>query len=112
MTPSSYQQAILDWSRTDRGSAVVIAVAGSGKTSLLEMLARHILPSQRMQLFAYNKNIGDELTKRVKSLYHVNAGTVHSTGYRAVTKELNLRDLKPSGGKLRAICDQWLSVDD
>src|SRR4030095_153581 len=79
---SKYQQEIFRYVKEEKGSAVIIAVAGSGKqTTILESCK--IVPSDRKVSFvAFNKSIAEELKKRVPS--HVSAGTLHSMGYKAL----------------------------
>lgn len=78
---SEYQKAVFSWVEEGTGSAVVEAVAGSGKTTTL------VEAVKRMQgdvaLMAYNKKMGDELKTRVVGLDHVNAATCHAFGFKA-----------------------------
>lgn len=60
--PSKYQKEILDWVKNGHGSGLVNALAGTGKTTTLEMVAKAI-PS-KMLFLAFNKHIADELSER------------------------------------------------
>lgn len=60
--PSKYQKEILDWVKNGRGSGLVNALAGTGKTTTLEMVAKAV-PS-KMLFLAFNKHIADELSER------------------------------------------------
>lgn len=95
-TPSPHQQRLFDWLETGRGSAVVVAVAGSGKTTSVIRGLRHIRESASVQLLAFNSTIAKELTERVQALReetgrafaNVRASTFHSLGFGAVRKYL------------------------
>lgn len=60
--PSKYQKEILDWVENGSGSGLVNALAGTGKTTTLEMVAKAV-PS-KMLFLAFNKHIADELSER------------------------------------------------
>lgn len=60
--PSKYQKEILDWVKNGHGSGLVNALAGTGKTTTLEMVAKAV-PS-KMLFLAFNKHIADELSER------------------------------------------------
>ena len=79
--PSKYQQAIFDFITNGQGSAIVEAVAGSGKTTTV-VDALDLIPSNKRCIFlAFNKSIADELRSRVPS--HTVASTFHSAGLKA-----------------------------
>lgn len=83
-TPSAYQQRIFDFIAAGRGSVVVKAVAGSGKTTTILEALRYIP--------------GVDLSQ-------VRAGTFHSVGFAAVLKKLNLAysQVSPDGSKVRKL---------
>lgn len=122
ITPSAYQQAVLDWIMTGRGHAVVNSVAGSGKTKLLEMGMGIIPESCHVQLFAFNTAIAKELNVRLDKLRadtgrlyrNMRASTFHSLGVGAVAKRLGVtvRQLDISDRKMLKLCDELLSSDD
>lgn len=66
--PSKYQKEILDWVVNGTGNGLVNALAGTGKTTTLEMIAKTV-PS-KMLFLAFNKHIADELSSKeeLKSL--------------------------------------------
>jgi superfamily I DNA and RNA helicase len=68
VTPSPFQQKVIEWVATGRGSAIVRARAGSGKTKLIELCLPVIAPHLSVQLFAFNKAIADELKARITKL--------------------------------------------
>ncbi len=82
--PSKYQQAIFDWIQTGEGSAIIEAVAGSGKTSTIVHALSLVPSSQRALFMAFNKSIADELKRKVPA--NAVASTFHSAGFRAWTR--------------------------
>jgi superfamily I DNA/RNA helicase len=122
ITPSAYQQAVLDWIRNGRGHAVVNAVAGSGKTKTLEMALAQIPEACHVQLFAFNNAIAKELNVRLDKLRvdtgrayrNTRASTFHSLGAGAVAKKLGVtvRQLDISDRKLLKLSDDLFSADD
>jgi len=78
--PSKYQQAIFYWIANGKGSAIVEAVAGSGKTTTVVDALRVIPSGQSCIFLAFNKSIATELQNRVPA--GTVASTFHSAGYR------------------------------
>lgn len=95
-TPSPYQIAIWQWVEQGRGSMVVEAVAGSGKSTTIKLAAR-LLASGGLFL-AFNRSIATELARELPE--GMEASTIHSHGYQACRK-LKLRDRRPNGSKYR-----------
>lgn len=84
--PSKYQQAILEWIRGETGDAIVEAVAGSGKTTTLEMAwstVQKCRPGARAMFLAFNRSVAEELRKRLPGL---EARTLHSLGNQPTKK--------------------------
>lgn len=79
--PSPHQVAIFDFVEHGQGSAIVEAVAGSGKTTTIV----RALPKMRGHIFlgAFNKKMAEELKRRTEHLEGVEASTFHSAGFRA-----------------------------
>ncbi len=97
--PSSYQAAIWQWVESGRGSLVVEAVAGSGKSTTIKHAAR-LLGTGGLFL-AFNKSIAAELSRELPA--GMVASTIHSHGYAAVRKGIKLRSNRPDGGKYRTL---------
>jgi DNA helicase-2/ATP-dependent DNA helicase PcrA len=91
-TPSVYQQAILDDVRSGTNAITVEATAGSGKTSLLEMIAQvldedGIVPSGgKIGFLAFNQHIVKELKKRLSPTFDIR--TVSSLGHLICKEQL------------------------
>jgi len=90
-TPSAEQAAFLDWIETGKGSCVLEAVAGAGKTTtLVEGVKR--MPGT-VFLGAYNTKMGAELKARLTAMGLSGTGpdskmaaTFHSAGFSALRK--------------------------
>jgi superfamily I DNA/RNA helicase len=80
--PDANQSRIFDFVRSGKGSAVVVAVAGGGKTTTLVELLGLLSPKQRVIFLAFNKAIAEELARRVPSF--VACKTFHSVGFSAI----------------------------
>jgi len=86
--PSPQQAAFLDWVETGKGSCVLEAVAGAGKTTtLIEAVERTDKP---VAILAYNRKIADEIKGKLKARkidwQKANANTVHGFGLGAYKK--------------------------
>ncbi|MHB8727600.1 MAG: UvrD-helicase domain-containing protein [Sulfuricaulis sp.] len=60
LRPSLYQQAIFDFVKQGRGSAVIEAVAGSGKTTTIVEALKLIPPTERVVFLAFNKALRND----------------------------------------------------
>lgn len=100
MQPSLYQQAIFDWIATGTGSAVIEAVAGSGKTTTILKSLEMIPNDQSILMLAFNKSIADELKTRAPA--HVTVKTFNGLGHGLI-KEKRGGYLRLESGKMRDI---------
>jgi superfamily I DNA/RNA helicase len=89
--PSKYQQALFDWIVQGQGSAIVEAVAGSGKTTSMVQALNLIDPKKSILFLAFNKSIAEELKTRAPK--HVACMTMNSLGHRAVMKQFGKVEL-------------------
>lgn len=87
MKPTFEQQAIIDAAKSP-ASLMVNALAGTGKTTTLTMLAKALPPTPSLAL-AFNKKIRDELEKRFPSNFTVM--TMNGLGHRAWASTLSKR---------------------
>jgi DNA helicase-2/ATP-dependent DNA helicase PcrA len=84
MKPSIYQQAIFDFVSQQRGSAIVAAVAGSGKTTTIVECAS-IIPAHLSAAFvAFNKSIVNELKAKLPK--HVKGTTLNGMGFSSLCR--------------------------
>lgn len=114
--PSPFQEAIYTWIRTGTGSAVVKAVAGSGKSTTILNGVEFIPPIKRVCMLAFNKPIATELTEKLakRNLTNVQAKTLNSAGYAALRKFLMRGSkgfLKVDSNKTRELA-KYIVTDD
>ena len=99
-TPSPQQADFLNWVANDKGSCVLEAVAGAGKTTVLIEAVK--LTGGNVAILAYNKKIADEIGAKLKERgidwKQARAGTVHSFGFGAYRKAFP--DAKVDGHKV------------
>jgi len=78
-SPSPMQQDFFNWVEQGSGSAILEAVAGSGKTTTLI----HATKLMKGSVFfgAFNKAIAEEIAHKTASNHNVCASTLHSAGY-------------------------------
>ena len=99
---SEYQAAVFDHFRYGRGSLIVEAGAGSGKTTSLKNAIRYLPESAHVQLLAFGRDPAAELKAAVAEIAekdagvrhyrNVRAGTFHSVCMGAVRRHLGLPD--------------------
>ena len=100
------QQAILDAVASGRQTVVVKALAGTGKTSTLAAVARHLQetqPDKRLLYLAFNKVTADEAKSRMPS--NVEALTSNAMAHRAVPQHISRR-MNPRAIKARDLIEQ------
>lgn len=119
--PSPKQLAIFKEIKYGLGSLLVIAVAGSGKsTTMVESLA-YTEPRDSILMLAFNSTIAADLRGKIADLgirlgrdfRNVRACTFHALGYSAICKRLGRRmdDVKPDGGKVRKLARKLWDED-
>lgn len=94
MKPNLEQQAIIDAFLGRSGSIAVNALAGTGKTTTLKMLAQ-AAPNQRMQYLAFNRAIADDA--KAKMPRNVDVATMHSLAYRAMKPDRARLEMRLNG---------------
>ncbi len=114
---SAYQAAVFDHFRYGRGSVIIDAGAGSGKTTTLKNALVYLPPSAHVQLFAFGRDPAAELKAALaelierfpeRSFRNVRAGTFHSVCMGAVRRHLGLPDaqVKVDPGKCLQLLKQ------
>lgn len=87
-TWSPQQQAFIDWCVDGKGSCILVAVAGAGKTTVL-IAAGTRMPGDVLYL-AYNKDIAVETDGKLKKMgvdwKKMRASTVHAAGFGMIRK--------------------------
>lgn len=79
---SNYQKSVFYDINKGKGHTLVLARAGSGKTTVLVESLKYVPKGKKILALAFNKIIQQELRKRAP--LHVQAYTFHSLGYQAV----------------------------
>ena len=79
---SDYQKAIFRDIASGIGNTIVIARAGSSKTTVLVEGSRYIPKGKKSLFCAFNKHIQEELKARLGS--YIECSTLHSLGFRAI----------------------------
>lgn len=85
--PSKYQQDIFDWVRNGAGSAVIEAVAGSGKTTTILKALKEIRSQDQTLFLAFNKHIVVELQSKIPD--YVRGVTTNSLGFTAIRERFD-----------------------
>jgi superfamily I DNA/RNA helicase len=105
LTPTPEQSEILSFARTSRENLIINALAGSAKTTTLEMLC-HALDREPILSLAFNKRIADEMAKRLPG--HVKPMTFNALGHRVWAQYTGRRltvDTKKSYNILKTLVD-------
>jgi DNA helicase-2/ATP-dependent DNA helicase PcrA len=102
--PSSYQKDIFDWVVNGDGNAIIMAVAGSGKSKSIVEALNYIPSSKSVMFLAFNKSIATALQERVPA--HVQAKTLNSLGYSAWRNHMKGVNVKVEPYKTTNIIDK------
>jgi DNA helicase II / ATP-dependent DNA helicase PcrA len=117
--PSPMQGNVITFIVDGKGSAIVDAVAGAGKTATIEMSLLAIPESQCVTLIAFSKLIADELNARIAKLRaatgrafaNVKASTFHSVAYGVCAR--NIRGFrKANTRKLIELVERKFTPED
>src|SRR5436853_5085292 len=85
---SEQQANFIDWAQNGKGSAVLEAVAGAGKTFTILQSVKRI--KGQVAILAYNKKIAEEIKGKLQNMgidwKKAQAGTVHSFGFNTYRK--------------------------
>lgn len=119
--PSTHQRKIFDFVTDGAGSAIVKAVAGSGKSTTIKQALLRIPESASVQVFAFNSHIAKEMRDGVqqlgldegRSFARVRVSTFHSVGFSAVCRKLSLKPTQVStdGKKVREVLKELFRAE-
>lgn len=101
---SEFQERIFDFVRDQsNGSAVVIAVAGSGKTTTIIEAAKRLSPQLSCAFVAFNKSIAEGLKTKLPA--HVRSSTLNSLGFGAWRRHIgeHANTIRVDGNKTRTL---------
>lgn len=90
-TPSSYQEAIFRFVAEGTGHGVIMATAGSGKSTTLVEVAHRLPEGTRACFLAFNTSAAQQLRARLPT--HVTAHTVHALGLKTLAASVKGRTL-------------------
>lgn len=117
--PSKYQQEIYNWIENGEGSAIINAVAGSGKTTTIVNAVKLLPKNLDVAFFAFNSGIAKEISQKVPK--GTTTKTIHSYGYACWKKHMsNLsianntafdQKVKPDQYKLKRLINENLTKD-
>jgi len=115
---SAYQRRFFDWIATGHGSAILKAVAGSGKSTSIVRALEYIPETATVLILAFNTPIAKEMREKIvkfgeevgRTFRNVEASTFHSRGFRALARRWG-KDAKVEvdDGKVRKILKDRLS---
>lgn len=106
MTPTEEQQAILDFASSSSANLIINALAGTAKTTTLEMIAQK-LTKEPILFLAFNKRIADEARDRLPS--HCEVRTLNSLGHRTWA-EATGRRLVVKTGKMGDLYREYIDI--
>ena len=85
-TPSSHQEAIFGFALEGTGHGVIMATAGSGKSTTLVEVAHRLPEGTRACFLAFNTAAAQQLKDRLPA--HVTARTVHALGLKTLAASI------------------------
>ena len=100
MTPTPEQEAIVAFARTRDDNLLISALAGTGKTSTLILLAK-ALSTTRILALAFNKRIADEMKDKLP--LNCEARTMNAIGHRVWAEAIGQRFLKVDSNKMNSL---------
>lgn len=116
--PSEMQANFFNWIAKGKGSAVLIAVAGSGKSTTIVQSLRFIPEQDPVVVLAFNTSIAKEMKAKIellgvecrRSFANARASTFHSLGYGAVLRKLGVKpyQVKVDGSKLWKLAERLM----
>lgn len=104
---SEYQKDIFKDINSGKDHTVVIARAGSGKTSTIVEGFKYLPRGKKTLMVAFNKSIADELKQRAVS--YVDVMTLHSLGFRAIKQHFG--NVVLENDKCRTLTTQVIGDD-
>lgn len=93
--PSKFQLGIIDWVINQKGNGCCNAVAGSGKSSTLRMVARTLCelgfrPTE-IKICVFGKDNSVDLIKKFGFIWKTSISTLHSAAFTLVKQELRVK---------------------
>lgn len=93
--PSRFQLGIIDWVINQKGNGCCNAVAGSGKSSTLRIVAKALWESglrpNEIKICVFGKDNSTDLIKKFGPLWKSSISTLHSAAFTLIKKELGVK---------------------
>nr|WP_292824041.1 UvrD-helicase domain-containing protein [Nostoc sp. JL33] len=93
--PSRFQLGIIDWVINQKGNGCCNAVAGSGKSSTLRIVARTLcelgLRPNEIKICVFGKDNSVDLIKKFGPVWKTSISTLHSAAFTLVKQELRVK---------------------
>ncbi|WP_392530168.1 UvrD-helicase domain-containing protein [Nostoc sp. C117] len=93
--PSRFQLGIIDWVINEKGNGCCNAVAGSGKSSTLRIVAKSLwetgLRPNEIKICVFGKDNSADLIKKFGPLWKSSISTLHSAAFTLIKKELGVK---------------------
>jgi superfamily I DNA/RNA helicase len=119
---SPMQADFFRWVQQGKGSAILVAVAGSGKSTTIVQSLNYIPEKASVVVLAFNASIAAEMKTKIVKLgeqidrpfRNVQAKTFHSLGFGAVLKKLNMRfnEVNLESSKLSKLAGKIFTADE
>jgi superfamily I DNA/RNA helicase len=119
--PSEMQLGFYRWIYLGDGNAVLIAVAGSGKSTSIVNSLMFIEPHEFVTILAFNTAIAEEMRAKIvelgvrmgRNMQRVQAKTFHSMGFGAILKYLNRKPdtMNIDGSKCRRLIEREFGLE-
>jgi superfamily I DNA/RNA helicase len=93
--PSKYQLGIIDWVINQKGNGCCNAVAGSGKSTTLLIVAKGLwevgFKPHEIKVCVFGKDNSTDLIKKFGPMWKSSISTLHSAAFSLVRRELNVQ---------------------
>lgn len=117
--PSPKQKTLFDWVEAGRGNAVVIAVAGSGKSTSIVRCTEFIPPQKSTLILAFNAPVAGEMSLKLtafgteigRDMRNTQAKTFHSLGLGMLRKRISNMQ-KPDSKKCRTLFKNMVGEEE
>ena len=96
-TPTEEQKAIIDAAKNTKDNLIIVAYAGAAKTTTLTLIANE-LSNQRSLCLAFNRNIANEMAKRLP--HNCSSMTLNGIGHRLWNRYLGNNSVQLENNKV------------
>lgn len=111
-TWSPSQLKIFAFVEKESGSAIINAVAGSGKTTTIVEAVKLTPTTAYVAFVAFNKTIAEELKTRLPNRSNIRAMTLNSMGFQAWARHCQGKRLQVNARKLEDILKEFVPAEE